>query len=132
MKEWIKTKKNSKEHHHISSYYWKTFECEICKTPYPYVFKAGGRKYNLIDINKPENDYIILESLTLEKNTSRMVHVICPSSGVRSFKIGRGHDSDLRVNDISVSRCHALIKFKNNAFYLTDNVSKFGTLVLVR
>jgi pSer/pThr/pTyr-binding forkhead associated (FHA) protein len=46
--------------------------------------------------------------------------------------MGRGHESDLRINDISVSRCHALIKFKNGKFLLEDNLSKFGTLVLVK
>jgi len=46
--------------------------------------------------------------------------------------IGRGHDSDLRVNDISVSRLHATIKLKKTGFYLTDQKSKFGTLVLIK
>lgn len=49
------------------------------------------------------------------------------------IKIGRGHDADVRVTDISVSRLHAI--FKKDAkgyFYLEDNHSKFGTLVLVR
>ena len=45
--------------------------------------------------------------------------------------MGRGHESDLRINDISVSRLHAMIKYKDNRFLLEDNVSKFGTLVLV-
>jgi pSer/pThr/pTyr-binding forkhead associated (FHA) protein len=48
------------------------------------------------------------------------------------FKMGRGHDAEIRINDISVSRCHAEIKFEKNAFCLADNSSKFGTLVLVR
>lgn len=46
--------------------------------------------------------------------------------------MGRGHESDLRINDISVSRLHAMIKFKDGKFLLEDNLSKFGTLVLVR
>jgi pSer/pThr/pTyr-binding forkhead associated (FHA) protein len=46
--------------------------------------------------------------------------------------MGRGHESDLRINDISVSRCHAMVKFKDGKFYLEDNVSKFGTLVLIK
>ena len=45
--------------------------------------------------------------------------------------MGRGHESDLRINDISVSRLHAMIKYKNGRFHLEDNVSKFGTLVLI-
>jgi predicted component of type VI protein secretion system len=48
------------------------------------------------------------------------------------FKLGRGHESDLRINDISVSRCHAKIKLENGKFMLEDNQSKFGTLVLVK
>lgn len=45
------------------------------------------------------------------------------------FKIGRGHDSDLRINDISVSRVHAAILYKNQSFWLEDKKSKFGTLI---
>jgi pSer/pThr/pTyr-binding forkhead associated (FHA) protein len=47
-----------------------------------------------------------------------------------SVSIGRGTDNDLRVTDISVSRVHAFIKKNANGdYYLTDNTSKFGTLV---
>ncbi len=47
--------------------------------------------------------------------------------------IGRGNESELRVNDISVSRRHAMLKLKkDDGFYLADNNSKFGTVVLVR
>ena len=47
--------------------------------------------------------------------------------------IGRGHDADIRITDISVSRMHAMmIKAPNGLFYLIDNDSKFGTLAQVR
>lgn len=47
--------------------------------------------------------------------------------------IGRGHEANVRVTDISVSRLHAFInKSHNNYFYLQDNDSKFGTLALVK
>ena len=49
------------------------------------------------------------------------------------IKVGRGHDSQVRVTDISVSRFHA--SFKKSPlgdFVLEDNGSKFGTLALVR
>lgn len=70
--------------------------------------------------------------MNIEKSTSRIIHVIEPSAMYYNFKMGRGHESDLRINDISVSRCHAAIKFKNNKFVLKDNNSKFGTLVLLK
>jgi len=61
-----------------------------------------------------------------------MIHLIRPGDKKDSFKLGRGHESDLRINDISVSRCHAIIKLKDGRFTLEDNTSKFGTLVLVK
>ena len=49
------------------------------------------------------------------------------------IKVGRSHDSQVRITDISVSRCHALIKRSSKGdFIVEDNNSKFGTLVLVR
>jgi len=48
------------------------------------------------------------------------------------MKLGRGHDSEVRINDISVSRCHASISLTDQGYVLEDNKSKFGTLVLAR
>ena len=49
------------------------------------------------------------------------------------IRLGRGHDADVRVTDISVSRLHAVIKKTNKGyFYIEDNSSKFGTLALVK
>ena len=50
----------------------------------------------------------------------------------QEFKLGRGHESEVRINDISVSRCHAIIKYKKDEFYMEDNLSKFGTIVLIK
>jgi pSer/pThr/pTyr-binding forkhead associated (FHA) protein len=50
-----------------------------------------------------------------------------------SAKIGRGHDVDVRITDISVSRLHGLIKkTPKGYFYIQDNHSKFGSLALIR
>lgn len=121
------------ESNHVS-YVWKQFECEICKKPYPYVFKSNGNRFRLVDVDIPkEKNFLWLESLTFEKNSSRMVHVIMPDKDHSSFKMGRGHESELRVSDISVSRCHALVKYDaadTQQYFLEDNLSKFGTLVL--
>lgn len=46
-----------------------------------------------------------------------------------SAKIGRGHESDVRISDISVSRVHAKLCFENGDFYIEDYGSKFGSLV---
>lgn len=132
LKYWLKTKQSENRTFTSWTMYWRTFGCEICQQIYPYVFKANGRKYSLIDIQKPNSDYIMLESLTLEKSTSRIIQILKPHMRVHTFKLGRGLDQDLRVNDISVSRYHAQIKFLYDRFILLDNLSKFGTLVMVK
>lgn len=74
--------------------------------------------------------YITLESIS--SNTSKVVHVL-NLIDEDQISIGRGHDIAVRVTDISVSRCHAIIKKSQLGFYyIMDNNSKFGTLALVR
>ena len=113
--------------------FWKNFECEICKYGYPYLFRVNNRTYKLVDIKKPKSgNYMVMESLPLEKNTSRTIHVLIFNERTPRFTMGRGHESMIRVNDISVSRLHAIVSFTKDGIYLQDNSSKFGTLVLVK
>lgn len=152
LKNWIQTQRVQKEYgENVVSYYWKKFECEICKQSYPYIFRSKDRLFKLIDqimpspiiqsplgelIQPPAQSYLLLESQPLDKNTSRMIHLMTVPAiqGAKSeFKIGRGHESEVRINDISVSRCHALIKYKaGEGFFIEDNQSKFGTIVLLK
>lgn len=123
LKAWIQTQKHTKEFvENVTSFYWKKFECEICKTSYPYIFKSGDKIFKLIDIElKKDKNYILLESMPLDKNTSRNIHLLTVSEQKSQFKLGRGHESEVRINDISVSRCHAIIKCKTDGFYIEDN-----------
>ena len=59
----------------------------------------------------------------------RMLHVI-NFNNVNRIRFGRGHETDVRIHDISVSRLHAYIhKDEQGRFYVEDNASKFGTLL---
>ena len=52
------------------------------------------------------------------------------NNNVDKIRLGRGHDTDVRIHDISVSRLHAHIKRGDHGrYYIEDNNSKFGTLV---
>ena len=64
IKKWMETKLNIKENEKktVKSYNIKSFNCEICKTPYPFKFKLNGieKPFELIDLEKPhDKDYII-------------------------------------------------------------------------
>lgn len=74
----------------------------------------------------------MLESLPLERNSSRTIHILGFSETEKSYKMGRGHESEVRVNDISVSRTHAIINYTPGGIFIKDNCSKFGTLVLCK
>ena len=83
---------------------------------------------NLLELNKPESNYIILESVAKEKNESKYIYVINMNEK-NTIKIGRSNESDLRMSDISISRNHAILRLIGGNFYLDDNSSKFGSLV---
>lgn len=134
----METKLNIKENEKktVKSYNIKSFNCEICKTPYPFRFKIEGRDdtFDLIDITLPTTNYIVLESLNQMKENCNIksIHVITLTDD--PITIGRGHESDVRINDISVSRSHATLKYDSTTgkLLLKDLKSKFGTLVLLK
>ena len=113
IKLWIKTKLIIKENSrkNVKSYNFTSFNCKICKTPFPFKFRIKDKNnnmnkiYSLIDIEKPEfENYLVLESLDQinENNNFKTIHVITLNE--ENFIIGRGHECDIRINDISVSR----------------------------
>ena len=62
----METKLITKENNKKTVKIFKSFNCEICKTPYPFKFKLNGveKPFELIDLSKTlDCDYIILESL---------------------------------------------------------------------
>jgi hypothetical protein len=111
-------------------YQWKKLECEVCKEPLPRFIKHADTFHELITVEKPACPYIILERLSLDEKKSSTLSLIVPTDH-EPIRLGRGHQCDLRISDISVSRVHALLKYKDGRFLLFDNESKFGTLILL-
>lgn len=112
-------------------------DCEICKQNFPFKIAYKNQIIDIVGVEKPKSNFIILESLSNdEKKVFYIINTenLISKEGTRSkskIKIGRGQDSDVRVvDDISVSRNHAFIhRDINGHYYLTDNNSKFGTLL---
>jgi pSer/pThr/pTyr-binding forkhead associated (FHA) protein len=122
----------------VKTYYIPRFNCEICKKPYPFRFKLDGNEnkiFELIDIERPRCNYIIMESLdqVKENNNNKYINVI-KIINENDITIGRGIEADIKINDISVSRFHCRLNFNfsNKSLVLTDLKSKFGTLVLIQ
>jgi len=116
------------------TYTVKAYNCEICKEPYPISIKYGETSYNLLTYPIPDGqNFVILESLnSIKENQYPLsVHILLFTDN-DYYILGRGHDSDVRISDISVSRVHSKIYFLENKLYLEDCGSKFGTLVLAK
>lgn len=65
---------------------------------YPYTFKIGQVIYKIIDLtneitSQTNDNYILLESMPLDKNTSRNIHLLTVTDTQNEFKLGRGHES---------------------------------------
>lgn len=114
-------------------------DCEICKQILPFKIAFKNEIVDIVGVEKPEKNFIILESL-MENQQKKVFYIINTSklsesnAGQEYLRIGRGQDSDVRVtDDISVSRSHAFIHRDKTTgeYYLTDNGSKFGTLMQV-
>lgn len=124
--QWIHVKVKKEVIGGTLHYNFEKFECEVCKSELPIVVELeNGSRRELLPIEKPTGSYLILEG-ACEKTKSVVVIQNVPEAGI---KLGRGHECEIRITDISVSRNHALIKCSNGEFTVFDNKSKFGTLV---
>ena len=131
LQQWLSGKITERTNHNSVTYTWKNFECELCKVQYPNSLKVGKDTYDLIKMKKPPSSYIILEAVKKDSNSANILHVISLLNK-NNIRLGRDHDSDIRIGDVSVSRNHATIKYTKSGLYLQDNNSKFGTLVQVK
>jgi FHA domain len=108
----------------------RNIECELCKQPLKERFRIKGRVINTLEIQRPENNYLILEGVNREKSENKYLYVI-HMKDKQIIKMGRSNDADVRITDISVSRSHAFLKLYEGTFYIEDNHSKFGTLIQI-
>ena len=133
LKHWINTRSFDKVESNdlCSIYIIKPVECELCKTKFPDFIRHNGKLFALLDYNYEYKNYLTLESLTLDKHKHKFLYVISLDNN-KKIKLGRGHDSDILLSDISVSRIHCIISTENKNVYIEDNNSKFGTLILIQ
>ena len=128
IKKWLMSKITTKMFNFLIVHSFKNLECEICKKTLPEKIKFKNEIINIYEMQKPDNNYIMLESISREKRENRYLYII-HLKDKQSIKLGRANDSDVRMTDISVSRNHATLKLYNGYLYLQDNNSKFGSLI---
>ena len=109
----------------------KPVECELCKRKFPDFIKYENRLLPVIDFSQEFDNYLTLESLTLDRQNNKFIYAISLDKE-RKIKIGRGHEARVLLSDISVSRVHCIMTVEKGKVFIEDNDSKFGTLILVQ
>ena len=80
---------------------------------------------------------MVLEGFNIDETEKKTLYVIfmknfAEISMVKSYLIqGRDLTNDLIIDDLSVSRSHSIIKTEKGEFFIKDQNSKFGTLILL-
>jgi pSer/pThr/pTyr-binding forkhead associated (FHA) protein len=113
---------------------YKVTKCELCQQLLPDSVKAQGQKFRIYDYfsGVPAFDhYVVMEVLGTQHTRSFQIIFFDKK---RALSIGRGHESDIQIADISVSRKHSLISYlpEKDHIILQDTNSKFGTLTLLQ
>ena len=135
LKEWLDSKKSEKKGVYFSSYLWENVFCELWKENFTENVTTQYGVVNILGIETPKSgNYILLEALNSEeilKKNTKIVHII-DFKKLKELTVGRGHDNNVRITDISISRLHSKLYCKNNQIYIDDQGSKFGTLIAIK
>lgn len=113
-------------------YTWKTMNCELCHAPYPFKINFNNQTISLLEYEEPPERHLVFETFLKEgctKATSKSVYILRLKSLDR-FRVGRSHEVQFHIEDISVSRIHAELLLINNKIIIKDVKSKFGTQIL--
>ena len=129
LKTWINTsviiKLESTEYYNIYTY--KPAECELCKTIFPDFIRHKGKLYDILDFYNNFDSFLIFECLITDKTQNKYIYVVNLDNPNKRVNIGRGHNSNILLNDISVSRLHCFLDINKNTkkIFISDNNSKF-------
>ena len=120
------------------TYLFAQLSCELCKSSYPNSVRLsdGISTIPLVPMPETKAPFIILENMMRAEGSGqempRGMYVIS-LAGKNLLRLGRGHESDVRIADVSISRWHATVSFtEDGRFVIEDHNSKFGTLVGMR
>lgn len=129
IRHWIHDRMKLPEVSGRRGYFFRPLTCELCKTPYPtQVRTVNGEESSetmpFAQVPQLQPPFMVLESREVNHPG---LHVL--PFGDKALTLGRGHECDVRIGDVSMSRCHATISLDEGGVVLRDNSSKFGTLV---
>lgn len=88
---------------------------------------------SLLDFDVPKTKHLVFETFLkegCEKATSKSIYIL-RINGIDRYRMGRSHDVEFHIEDISVSRFHGEVEITpTNKILIKDVKSKFGTQIL--
>ena len=138
LRKWLTSKISIKSTltNSIYCYTYKNLECEICKSIIPEQVEYRGKIISLLNFKDIEPPFLILQTMNqynpINKNIEYNAIFVISFKSKKYLTIGRANNSDIKLNDISVSRNHSIINYDNGELYIDDIGSKFGTLLLIQ
>jgi len=135
LRQWARTRQNLPEGS-LERCSFQQPSCEMCKQPYPARIQRGETSEAFLQLPSVPGPFLVLESSGKGKKAggqSRQgaYHVLSFANSELAT-IGRGRDCSIRLDEGSMSRWHASIRFENGEFYVEDRGSKFGTFLSMR
>jgi len=104
--------------------------CELCKADFPACIRVAAHEEPLVQIPWAKPPFMVLESTKVQGHTHRELFVL--SFAAQSIlRLGRGPESEVKVDGRSVSHLHAILRFDQGNFRIEDCNSTFGTFVEV-
>jgi hypothetical protein len=133
LKQWINNKYyvQVEKNNDCVIYMTKLAECELCKTKLPDFVSKKGILFPILELKSDFKNYLVFESLTLDKNQNRLNYIVSLDQNKKIFA-GRAHDSNVVFSDTSVSRTHCIFTLEGKNAFIQDNNSTFGTLILIQ
>ena len=128
LKTWLLNKVTRKSTTYVDFINYENFNCQLCKEDIPINFQIDNKSYSILDEESQLNEPFITLSGIKTNKSKLQVRLKFPASK-RVISIGRGHEADLKLDDVSISRKHCFIQRTVYGFEIFDNRSKFGTLL---
>lgn len=135
IQSWFKKNTFLIKQSYLLTYTYKPFICEVCNTEislrYTYFNENNPKKYlYLIDFYEnfdSSSSFLILHNKNKTINQEKNVVYIVIFNGRTVLSVGRSSQTDVQLEDISISRVHCIIYIRNSSVYIDDNLSRYGT-----
>ncbi|CAD8196304.1 unnamed protein product [Paramecium pentaurelia] len=122
LKTWLFGKMQAKQTQYCTEINAKSVRCEICQSFYPSIVYTGTNVLALYNLENLKY-HVVLEDI--ENQTILVLNF----KDLTTLTVGRGHESNVKISEITISRTHLAFVVRNDKLYIEDKNSKFGTLI---